>query len=76
MKKALDKKIFVFPELIDYQLRIPPGGKTSALTECTITWSDKNSYFTTRGVNANQVLAGIGATIRMINLKLHNNLLH
>jgi len=74
LKKVLDEKTFVFPELIDYQLRIPPGGKTSALTECTITWSDEDSQFTTRGVNANQVLAGIGATIRMINLKLHADL--
>lgn len=71
MKKVLDKKAFVFPELLDYQLRIPPGGKTNALTECIVTWSDQGCQFTTRGVNANQVLAGIGATIRMINLKMH-----
>lgn len=74
MKKVLDKKSFIFPELTDYQLRIPPGGKTSALTECTITWADEETQFTTRGVNSNQVLAGIGATIRMINLKLHNSI--
>ena len=72
MKKVLDKTLFEFPELIDYQLRIPPGGQTSALTECSVTWLDNGHKFTTRGVNANQVLAGIGATIRMINLKMHN----
>jgi D-citramalate synthase len=71
MKKVLDKEQFVFPELIDYQLRIPPGGKTNALTECIVTWLDNREQITTRGVNANQVLAGIGATIRMINLKMH-----
>jgi len=71
MKKVLDKEQFIFPELIDYQLRIPPGGKTNALTECTVTWLDNGEQLTTRGVNANQVLAGIGATIRMINLKMH-----
>lgn len=71
MKKVLDKETFNFPELVDYQLRIPPGGKTSALTECTVTWAVENEQFTTRGVNANQVLAGIGATIRMINLRMH-----
>ena len=71
MKKVLDKEQFIFPELIDYQLRIPPGGKANALTECTITWSDHDEKITTRGVNTNQVLAGIGATIRMINLKMH-----
>lgn len=72
MKKILDKGLFEFPELIDYQLRIPPGGQTSALTECRVTWLDNGRKFTTRGVNANQVLAGIGATIRMINLKMHH----
>lgn len=72
MKKILDKALFEFPELIDYQLRIPPGGQTSALTECSVTWLDNGRKFTTRGVNANQVLAGIGATIRMINLKMHD----
>lgn len=72
MKKILDKVLFEFPELIDYQLRIPPGGQTSALTECSVTWLDNERKFTTRGVNANQVLAGIGATIRMINLKMHH----
>lgn len=27
------------PRLIDYEVRIPPGGQTSALVECKITWS-------------------------------------
>lgn len=71
MKKVLDEESFSFPELLDYQLRIPPGGQTSALTECSITWLDNHHQFTTRGVNTNQVLAGIAATIRMINLKMH-----
>ena len=72
MKKVLDKDEFVFPELVDFELRIPPGGQTSAFTECIVTWEDGDDHFTTRGVNANQVLAGIGATIRMINLRMHN----
>ncbi|TEW54984.1 2-isopropylmalate synthase [Psychromonas sp. RZ22] len=72
MTKILDKDEFIFPELVDYQLRIPPGGQTSALTECSVTWVDGDEQFTTRGVNANQVLAGIGATIRMINLRMHS----
>ena len=71
MKKVLDKVAFELPELVDYQLRIPPGGQTGALTECSITWSDNGQRLTTRGINTNQVLAGIGATIRMINLKMH-----
>lgn len=72
MKKVLDEDEFVFPELVDFELRIPPGGQTSAFTECIVTWEDGDDQFTTRGVNANQVLAGIGATIRMINLRMHN----
>ena len=31
---------FEFPELVDYELRIPKGGSTSALTEVFITWRD------------------------------------
>jgi D-citramalate synthase len=72
MKKVLDEDDFIFPELVDFELRIPPGGKTSALTECSVTWADGDEQFTTRGVNTNQVLAGIGATLRMINLRMHN----
>ena len=72
MKKVLDEDKFVFPELTDFELRIPPGGQTSAFTECIVTWEDGDEQFTIRGVNANQVLAGIGATIRMINLRMHN----
>ena len=60
-----------FPELLDYGLRIPKGGSTSALTEVLITWRDGPRTVRTRGVNANQVLAGVGATLRMLNMKLH-----
>ena len=62
---------FEFPELVDYGLRIPKGGSTSALTEVLITWRDGPRTVRTRGVNANQVLAGVGATVRMLNMKLH-----
>jgi D-citramalate synthase len=61
------------PELTDYEVRIPKGGRSDALTECTISWRDSNSgrEFKTRGVHANQVFAAIGATMRMLNLVLH-----
>ena len=62
---------FEFPELVDYELRIAKGGTTSALTEVFITWRDGPRTVRTRGVNANQVLAGVGATLRMLNMKLH-----
>ncbi len=70
VKKALDGTGFEFPELVDYQVRIPRGGKTSALVECFITWQDGEIKFRTRGIDANQVFAGIEATLRMLNLKL------
>ena len=46
------------------------GGKTSALVECFITWQDGERKIRTRGIDANQVFAGIEATLRMLNLKL------
>jgi D-citramalate synthase len=60
-----------FPELVDYELRIPQGGSTSALTEVLITWQGAERTFRTRGVHANQVFAGINATLRMLNMMLH-----
>ena len=62
---------FEFPELVDYELHIPKGGSTSALTEVFITWRDGPRTLRTRGVSANQVLAGVGATLRVLNMKLH-----
>ena len=62
---------FVFPDLLDYELWIPQGGSTGALTEVFITWTDGTRTFRTRGVKTNQVFAGIAATIRMLNIRLH-----
>ncbi len=57
------------PTLIDYQVHIPKGGKTDALTEAAITWElSSKRKITTRGVNSNQVFAAMQATIKMINL--------
>lgn len=65
---------FKLPELVDYAVRIPNGGKAGALTECTITWDVEGSRGTnlrTRGVYANQVYAAVIATLRMVNTQLH-----
>ena len=62
---------FDFPALVDYELLIPKGGSTSALTEVFITWRDGPRTLRTRGVSPDQVLAGVGATLRMLNMKLH-----
>ena len=70
LRKVLDPGGFEFPELIDFEIRIPKGGHTSALTECFITWEDGGRRFKTRGVHANQVFSGVNAAMRMLNMKM------
>ena len=56
------------PRLVGYQVHIPKGGRTNALTEAAITWElDNGRKMTTRGVNSNQVFAAVQATLRVIN---------
>jgi D-citramalate synthase len=73
LKKILAGLNFTMPELVDYTVRIPKGGKPGALTECTITWLGlgEGRNLRTRGVHANQVYAAVLATLRMINTRLH-----
>ena len=71
VEKILEPTGFQMPALIDYEVHIPRGGKINALTECMITWQWEEQDFKTRGVDANQVLAAVKATLRMINLRLH-----
>lgn len=70
IRDVVDRTGIRFPELVDYQVRIPKGGTTSALVECFITWQSNGQRYRTRGIDANQVFAGIGATMRMINIQL------
>jgi len=61
------------PQLVDYVVTIPPGGKTDALVQAAISWriekaDGKSSTITTRGVNLDQNMAAIEATLKMINL--------
>lgn len=55
------------PALLDYEVRIPPGGRTDALVETTITWE---GGLITRGVDSDQLRAAIIATENMLNLAL------
>ncbi|MDY6982925.1 MAG: alpha-isopropylmalate synthase regulatory domain-containing protein, partial [Pseudomonadota bacterium] len=71
LRKILAGIGFTLPELVDYAVRIPKGGKPGALTECTITWAGQPRNLRTRGVHANQVYAAVLATLRMVNTKLH-----
>lgn len=70
IRVVVDRTEIMFPELIDYQIRIPKGGTTSALVECIITWETEGRRYRTRGVDANQVFSGIKAAMRMINMQL------
>ena len=73
--QAIMQKVgFDYPSLENYQVRIPPGGKTSALTESFISWQQDNKTFRTRGVSSNQVFAGVQATMRMLNKLLHEKI--
>ncbi|MBU2643500.1 2-isopropylmalate synthase [bacterium] len=71
MKKVISRQKISFPQLIDYETRIPKGGKTSALVDCVITWHDGKERFKTRGVHSDQVVAAVEATMKMLNLHLH-----
>jgi D-citramalate synthase len=53
------------PKLLDYEVRIPPGGKTDALVETTIRWEDG---LKTVGVNTDQLAAAIQATEHALNV--------
>ena len=56
---------FEIPLLADYEVHIPPGGKSDALVETTITWANG---LRTRGVDSDQVMAAIEATSHMMNI--------
>lgn len=61
-----------FPELVDYSVSIPPGGRTDAFVQTLITWEQDNVRFKTRGLDADQTVAAIKATVKMLN-KIENN---
>ncbi len=56
------------PELLDYVVVIPPGGKTDALVQTIITWKFNDKVFKTRGLDGDQTVAAIEATIKMLNI--------
>jgi len=66
-KIATEAKINL-PKLKDYEVHIPPGGKTNALVETTITWEHEDGDLKTHAVSSDQVIASLKATERMINL--------
>jgi D-citramalate synthase len=57
-----------YPLLTDYQVSIPPGGKTDALVETSITWDYNGKEFKTKGLDADQTESAIKATEKMLNI--------
>ncbi len=71
LRKALKETGRSFPRLRDYEVRIPPGGKTDALVETRITWETEGDRpLVTVGVDSDQLAAAIQATEKMLNLIL------
>jgi len=57
-----------FPTLANYQVTIPPGGRTDALVQTVITWHYNGGLLRTRGLDADQTDAAIKATFKMLNI--------
>jgi D-citramalate synthase len=69
LAKAARKQKLEVATLLDYKVRIPPGGKSGALVETMITWRmPRKEPFTTRGVDSDQMVAAVMATEKMLNL--------
>jgi D-citramalate synthase len=72
LEKALRPHCVKLPALVDYRVRIPPGGKSGALVETVISWrcSPRKASFSTLGVDSDQLAAAVIATEKMLNLLL------
>jgi len=56
--------------LVDFRVRIPPGGRTAALVETFITWrpdARNAATFSTLGVDSDQLAAAVIASEKMLN---------
>lgn len=64
--RSLEKRLKLkVPKLEDYEVHIPPGGKTDALVETTIRWE---GGLKTRAVHSDQLAAAIEATSHAVNM--------
>jgi len=69
VRKAMKKLKIKLPTLLDYEVRIPPGGKADALVETTIKWGNGgDAPLVTLGFDSDQVVAAIQATEKMLNI--------
>lgn len=57
------------PDLLNYAVTIPPGGRTDALVQTVITWRFiDGKIIRTRALDADQTEAAIKATMKMLNM--------
>jgi (R)-citramalate synthase len=68
LKSIYDQLGKSLPQLMNYKISIPPGGRTDAFVETIITWELEGKQFKTRGFESDQQAAAITATIKMLNL--------
>jgi D-citramalate synthase len=79
LQEILRKFKIPIPQLIDYVVTIPPGGKTDALVQAAITWEveqkeGEKTTIVTRGINSDQNMAAIEATVKVINIIISNKI--
>lgn len=74
MYKIYNKLNKPTPELLDYVVVIPPGGQTDALVQTIITWKFDGKTFKTRGLNPDQTVSAIKATMKMLNMLESGNI--
>jgi len=70
LRKATKRFGVEVPRLEDFRVRIPPGGRTTALVETVITWRSEahsEGTFSTLGVDSDQLAAAVIATEKMLN---------
>jgi D-citramalate synthase len=71
LAKALRPFRIELPRLVDFRVRIPPGGRTGALVETLVTWQGDaraGGNFSTLGVDTDQLAAALIATEKMLNV--------
>lgn len=76
LKEAVSQHGITVPQLTDYRVRIPPGGRTEALVETLISWGGdaEGHSFSTVGVDSDQTAAAVIATEKMLNIIAHGGL--
>lgn len=67
IKKIYARLKKTLPKLTDYKVSIPPGGRTDALVQTFITWQN-GKEFKTRGLDSDQTVSAIKATLKMLNI--------